>query len=123
MPTLNVTDNFYTGDTPSLLWEMTICQSLADPSNAYGSALVEPRLFVTDPDRREELARLCLDKIGLRPAGESATVARDRMTTLSSVERERVLTETREAQKRIQKIQEAMKRKKAQEAAPAWGRE
>ena len=85
--------------------------------------LVEPRLFVTDADRREELARLCLDKIGLRPAGESATVARDRMTTLSSVERERVLTETREAQKRIQKIQEAMKRKKAQEAAPAWGRE
>lgn len=85
--------------------------------------LVEPRLFVTDPDRREELARLCLDKIGLRPEGESLIVARDRLTTLNSVERERVLTETREAQRRIQKIQEAMNRKKAQEAAPAWGRE
>ncbi len=85
--------------------------------------IVEPRLFVTDPDRREELARTCLERLGLRPEGESETMARDRLTTLSTIERERVIRESREAQERMKRIQEEMRRKKAQEAAPAWGRE
>jgi len=85
--------------------------------------LVEPKLLVTDPDRREELARTCLAKLNLRPHGESETVARDRLTTLSTVERQRVIREAKEAQERARKIQEEMRRKAAQEAAPAWGRE
>jgi len=85
--------------------------------------IVESRLFVTDPDRREELARTCLEHLGLRPEGESKTMARDRLTTLSTIERERVIRETKEAQERMKRIQEEMRRKKAQEAAPAWGRE
>ncbi|MBI2212270.1 MAG: hypothetical protein HYU52_01375 [Acidobacteria bacterium] len=87
--------------------------------------IVKPAKFVSDPDRREELARLCLSALGLVPAGESETVARDRLTTLSSVERQRVLAETRRAQEeqRRRKIEEEMARRKAAEAAPAWGRE
>lgn len=84
---------------------------------------VEPRLFVTDPDRREELARFCLAALGLRPAGETETTARDRLTTLSTIERRRVIRETREAQERMRRIQEEMRQKAAREAAPAWGRE
>lgn len=87
--------------------------------------IVKPAKFVSDPDRREELARLCLSALGLVPAGESETVARDRLTTLSSVERQRVLAETRKAQEeqRRRRIEEEMARRKAAEAAPAWGRE
>jgi hypothetical protein len=87
--------------------------------------IVKPAKFVSDPDRREELARLCLSALGLVPAGESETIARDRLTTLSSVERQRVLAETRKAQEeqRRRKIEEEMARQKAAEAAPAWGRE
>ena len=32
------------------------------------AAIVPPQAFVGDPDRREELARLCLNALGLRPA-------------------------------------------------------
>lgn len=85
--------------------------------------LVEPGHFVTDPDRREELARTCLAQLGLRPEGESETMAKDRLTTLSTIERQRVIRETKEAQDRMRRIQEEMRRKAAQEAAPAWGRE
>jgi hypothetical protein len=87
--------------------------------------VVKPAKFVSDPDRREELARLCLAALSLVPAGESEVVARDRLTTLSSVERQRVLAETRKAQEeqRRRKIEEEMARQKAAEAAPAWGRE
>ena len=87
------------------------------------SQAVEPGKFVTDPDRREELARFCLAELGLRPEGETQTMARDRLTTLSTIERQRVIRETREAQERMRKIQEEMRQKAAREAAPAWGRE
>lgn len=87
------------------------------------AGIVEPRLFVTDPDRREELARICLERLELRPEGESESMARDRLTTLSTIERERVIRETKEAHERMKRIQEEMRRKAAQEAAPAWGRE
>lgn len=84
---------------------------------------VEPKSFVTDPDRREELARVCLTRLGLRPEGESEAMARDRLTTLSTIERQRVIRESKEAQERMRRIQEEMRRKAAVEAAPAWGRE
>lgn len=89
------------------------------------ATVVKPAKFVSDPDRREELARLCLAALDLIPAGETELVARDRLTTLSSVERQRVLAETRKAQEaqRQRRIQEEMERRKAAEAAPAWGRE
>src|SRR5439155_4531066 len=40
--------------------------------------------FVADPDRREELARIALARLGFRPAGETVAQAQDRLTTLNS---------------------------------------
>lgn len=90
--------------------------------------VVRPEKFVSDPDRREELARLCLAALDLLPAGENDLQARDRLTTLSSVERVRVLAETRRVQQqqeaeRKRRIQQEMEQRRAAEAAPAWGRE
>lgn len=79
--------------------------------------LVAADLFVTDPDRREELVRLCLQALGLRPAGETEAQAADRITTLSSVERDRVIKATRDQLERARQLREAMRRKAAEEAA------
>jgi hypothetical protein len=81
-----------------------------------------PKL-VSDADRREELARLALASLGLRPAGESETQAKDRLETVSSVVRNRVIRETRAAQERAQAIREAMRKKAAEEAAAKYNRE
>ena len=84
---------------------------------------VDPEKLVTDPDRREELSRLTLRALDLLPAGEDERRAADRLTTLDSVERQRIVAETQKAQERMRAIQEAMRKKQAEEAAAAWGRE
>jgi len=85
--------------------------------------LVEATQFVSDSDRREELARLCLKGLGLRPAGETETQAQDRLNTLDSVERARVVKAAREAEERARQIREEMRRKAEEEAAASYGRE
>src|SRR5262245_32175042 len=45
------------------------------------AVLVAAKKFVTDPDRREELARLVLARLGCRPKGETVAQAQDRLTT------------------------------------------
>ena len=85
--------------------------------------LVRADTFVTDPDRREELVRLCLKTFGLRPAGETQVQAQDRLTTLDSVERVKVVKAAREAEERARQIREEMARKAAEEAAATYGRE
>lgn len=87
------------------------------------AALVDSQKFVSDPDRREELARLCLKGLGLRPAGETSAQAQDRLTTLDSAERVRVVKAAREAEERARLIREEMARKAAEEAAANYGRE
>ena len=57
--------------------------------------LVRADAIINDPDRREELVRLCLKELGLIPDGESDAQAADRLATLDSVERERVIRRTR----------------------------
>ncbi len=42
MPGLNRTEAFYRSDNPSLLWELTICESLGDGNSACARALEEP---------------------------------------------------------------------------------
>lgn len=79
--------------------------------------------FITDPDRREELARLALARLGYRPAGETQAQAQDRLTTLSSAERARVMRAARAAEQRAREIREALMRKAAEESADKWGRE
>ena len=86
-------------------------------------AQVASQKFVTDPDRREELARFSLARLGYRPAGESMAQAQDRLTSLSSVERTRVLRASRAAEERARTIREALARKAAQESADKFTRE
>ena len=79
--------------------------------------------FTTDPDRREELARLALAACGCRPAGESSAQAQDRLTRISSVERTRVMRAARAAEERARTVREALARKAAQESADKYTRE
>jgi len=72
--------------------------------------------FVSDPDRREELARLCLRDLGLRPAGESLAQAQDRLTTLNAAERRRVVAAARQAEERANAIRAAMRQRAEDEA-------
>lgn len=78
---------------------------------------------VSDPDRREELVRLALARLGYRPLGETVAQAQDRLTTLSSIERARVLRASRAAEERARTIREALARKAAEESADKWTRE
>jgi hypothetical protein len=55
-----------------------------------------PRLFVEDPERREELVRLCLDALGLVPAGETRAQAEDRLASLDSLRRHELLRAARD---------------------------
>jgi len=85
------------------------------------STMVTAEHFIVDPDRREELCRICLAELGLRPLGESIAQASDRLTTLDSVERDRILKATLAAEKRTREIREAMELAKAQESASRYG--
>lgn len=84
---------------------------------------VPARDIVNDPDRREEFARLCLKLLDLHPAGETEEQANDRLASLNSAERARVVKEARAAEARAEEIRKAMARKAAEEAAAAYGRE
>ena len=84
---------------------------------------VDAGLFVTDQDRREELARLMLAALGLTPEGETETQARDRLTGLDSAARHKVIQETKKAEERAKKIREEQAKKAAAEAAAKTSRE
>lgn len=79
--------------------------------------------FVNDVERREELARFVLKRLGMRPLGESAAQADDRLTSLSAAERARVLEASRAAEARARAVREALARKAAEESADKWSRE
>jgi hypothetical protein len=105
-------------------------QAFAEQARLFLSAglddlagLVKAPQCVADPDRREELARLCLQALELRPAGETPAQAQDRLATLNTAERQRVIKAAREAEARAQAIREAMAKKAAEEAADKWSRE
>lgn len=84
---------------------------------------VAARKLVTDPERREELARLALARLGYRPAGETEAQAQDRLVSLSSTERARVLKASRAAEERARAVREALRKKAAEESADKWTRE
>jgi hypothetical protein len=87
------------------------------------SAHVVAAACVSEPERREEIVRLVLARFGFRPAGETLEQSQDRLTTISSVERARVIEAARKAQERSRAIREALAKKAAHEAADKWGRE
>ena len=84
---------------------------------------VAARKFVTDPDRREELARVALARLGFRPGGETLAQAQDRLTTLNSAERARVMKAAQAGEQRARQIREALVRKAAEESADKYTRE
>jgi hypothetical protein len=96
-----------------------LSQRLIDLSGAVKSS----DEFITDPERREEICRAALDAAGYYPEGENEQNARDRLSTLDSVERKIILTRTAEAQKKARELKEAMMRKEAEEAASKMSRE
>ncbi len=87
------------------------------------AAQTAARHFVTDPDRREELVRVLLARLDLRPAGESAAQAQDRLTSISATERERFLAAARAAEERARAIRAALAKKAAEESADKYTRE
>ncbi|MFP6846799.1 MAG: hypothetical protein VB958_16450 [Thalassolituus sp.] len=78
---------------------------------------------VEDSDRREEFARYFLARLDYRPEGESEAQAKDRLSALSSTERQRLLEESRDAEKRAREIRQALARKAAEQSADKWTRE
>jgi hypothetical protein len=97
--------------------------SLLDSESNELANQMAARKFVTDPDRREELARVALSRLGFRPAGETLAQAQDRLTTLNSAERARVMKAARAAEERARQIREALVKKAADESADKWTRE
>jgi len=116
----------------------------ANPAEAqnwlYGSSIAElaalttADVFVKDDDRREELVRLCLKALGFVPQGEKEVQAQDRLESISSVERQRVVAASRkiqdaarkrraEEEERARKVREEMQRKAAEAAAAKGTRE
>jgi hypothetical protein len=98
------------------------------------AALTGADAFVRDDDRREELARLCLKAFDFAPQGETETQAQDRLESISSVERTRVIAASRKAhaiarkrraeeEERARKVREEMQRKAAEAAAAKGSRE
>ncbi|MFC1857594.1 hypothetical protein ACFL9U_06135 [Thermodesulfobacteriota bacterium] len=87
------------------------------------SKVITAEQCVLEPDRREELVRLCLDELGLYPRGETPVQAEDRLKALDSIERDRVMRETRRAEEHARKVREAMRKRQAREAAAKVTRE
>ncbi len=83
------------------------------------ASLIHAEKFVSDPDSREELVRLCLRELGLRPAGESEAQALDRLEATNTLERRKVIAATRTAQERTRKVREELARKARAEAEAA----
>lgn len=79
--------------------------------------------FVFEADRREELARTTIARLGLLPDGETAAQAADRLARISGVERQRLLDASRATEARARAIREALARKAAEESADKWTRE
>ncbi len=87
------------------------------------AAYTNAQTLFDDTERREELARLTLGRLGLRPAGESELQAQDRFTSISSLERARILRASQQAEQRARAIRETLAKKAADEAADKWTRE
>jgi len=82
--------------------------------------VVRAASVTTDPDRREELARLALRDLGVAPDGENPAEAADRLATVDSVRRAEVLRAAQAAEERAAAVRKAMEEKRAAEAAARY---
>jgi hypothetical protein len=97
--------------------------NLLDGTAAELAGLASAAKYLQDPDRREELVRVLLARLNLRPHGETAEQAADRLSALSATERKRLLDASRAAEARAREIREALVRKAAEASADKWTRE
>lgn len=110
-------------------WFVTACVSqdallrLLDEAVAELAAATPAHKFMTDPDRREEFARTVLAGLDYRPEGETVAQATDRLSSVSGVQRRRLIEASRAAERRARAIREALAKKEAEEAADKWARE
>jgi hypothetical protein len=81
------------------------------------------RKYSEDGERREELVRKILSCLSLRPAGETPAQAEDRLQSLDSGERKRMIAASRESEKRAREIREALAREAARRAADKYTRD
>jgi hypothetical protein len=82
--------------------------------------VVRAKSVPSDPDRREELARLVLRDLGVLPEGENEAEAADRLSTVDSVRRVEVMQAAKAAEERAAAVRNAMEEKRAQEAAARY---
>ncbi len=85
--------------------------------------VVNTEAWISDEERAEELARLLLAAIDKIPANESAAEARDRLDSVNTVQRRKVIEESRAAIERTRELRRKMAEAKAREAANVYGRE
>jgi len=108
-----------------------IAQRLAQPAllQVLGDAVRElaaatpAHQYTQDQERREELARIVLARLGFRPRDESLAQATDRLSAISGTERRRLLEASRQAEQRAREIRQALAKKAAEESADKWSRE
>jgi hypothetical protein len=99
-----------------------LVQILAELAAEMAAATPAHR-FTADAERREELARTMLARLGYRPDGETAAQATDRLAAISATERRRLLEASRAAEQRAREIREALAKKIAAESADKWTRD
>jgi len=87
------------------------------------AALVPARDFAVEQDRAEELSRLALRALEILPEGENAAGADDRLATLDSVERRRLVEKSRKAQQRAQELRRKLQEERARESVSKMMRE
>ncbi len=110
-------------------WFVARSIAQADLLLVFSDALVElaattpAHKFVNDPDRREELARIVLSRLGFRPEGETVAQATDRLSSISGTERRHLLQASRAAEERAREIRAALVKRAAEESADKWSRE
>lgn len=115
-------DDWFAAACPLPAAQDALLDLLGDTAAELARA-TRPAHFVTDPERREELVRVALARLGYRPAGETAEQAADRLSAISGMERRRLLEASRAAEARARAIREALARQAAEEAADKWTRE
>lgn len=87
------------------------------------SAYVKFNDWIADDERAEEMVRLLLNCCEIIPNGENYDEAADKLSSINSADRHKVLKESYEAHERIMNIKREMAEKKAREAANTYGRE
>jgi hypothetical protein len=124
-----------------LLWVLAVCHLLWHPAlrslrHPDGSVrrlltreltplvgLIPAERLRVDEERREELVRRALRTLGRRLPGESEAEAEDRLAQVDSVERQRLIREAADKERRAREIREQMAREAAEAAANRYGTE